>query len=337
MAEALSFSVRLKRGELFSLDVEENLPLDGITAIIGPSGGGKTTLLRVLAGLEHVGEAEVRFRGEVWDSRSVRVPTEERRIGYVFQNPALFPHLNVAKNLGYGARRRQVKSYDAIIDALDLGPLMRRDVHTLSGGEARRVALGRALAANPAVLFLDEPLSGLDQARKAELLPYIGRAVAEARVPALYVSHDMTEVTALADRVLGLSGGRLTGWRTPPARLRATVTSETEGLMRVLIDGAEPGQGADLTLPLIARTGEKVGLGLPLDSLMVSAEHPGRSDAIAVMPAAVAEGAGGLNLDVFGQRIRLPRGGPHAIGARLWLSVLRVLPRPEPADSAEIR
>lgn len=337
MADTLEFRIKLSRGDMFSLDVAESIPMSGVTAIVGPSGGGKTTLLRALAGLERADDARVRFRDVDWAAPSQHRPPESRRIGFVFQSPSLFPHLDVAGNLRYGARRREIESYDAIIDALDLGALMSRRVHGLSGGEARRVALGRAMASNPDVLFLDEPLSGLDMARKAELLPYIGRAVAEARVPALYVTHSISEVTTLADRVIGLSGGNLTGWQVPPARLRSTVTSVSDGIMRVLIDGAEAGEGADFALPVISKVGETVGLGLPSDSILVSTDRPGRSDALATLPARVVTGEGGLSLDVFGQTITLPKGGPHAVDAELWLSILRLLPRPEPSDSAENR
>lgn len=337
MADALTFHVRLTRDALFSLDVEDSIPMRGVTAIVGPSGGGKTTFLRALAGLEKAEKARVSFRGRTWSGRGHFMPPEERRIGFVFQSPALFPHLDVAGNLRYGARRREVQNYDAIIDALDLGKLMSRPVQGLSGGEARRVALGRAMASNPEVLFLDEPLSGLDMARKAELLPYIGRAVSEAQVPALYVTHSAAEVTTLADRVLGLAGGRLTGWQVPPPRLRAQVTSVGEGVMRVLVEGAQPGQGADLSLPVIGKVGECIGLGLPPDSILVSSDPPGRSDALATLPARVISGEGGLSLDVFGQKIILPKGGPYVVGADLWLSILRILPRPEPGDSAENR
>ena len=340
MAETLDFSLTLSRGDLFTLEVAESIPLDGITAVVGPSGGGKTTLLRTLAGLERAPGADVRFRGEVWDGPGMYLPPEARRVGYVFQNNTLFPHLSVAGNIRYGARRREVRSYDAIVEALDLGALMNRSVIGLSGGETRRVALARCLASNPGILFLDEPLAGLDGARKSEMLPYIGRAVAEAQVPSIYVTHSMDEVTALADRVLGLSGGRLTGWRTPPARLMATVTAVNDGVMRVAIDGADSAdglgsrQGAELTLPLIAGVGERVGLGLPIESVLLSAQDPGRSDALATLPATVTQSDGGLSLDVFGQSLMLPKAGPYAIGSVLWLTILRVLPRPVLSDSA---
>lgn len=332
MAETLDFQVRLARDSDFVLEVEASIPLDGVTVIAGPSGGGKTTLLRALAGLEPAQRAEVRFRGQDWGG----TPPEARRIGFVFQTPALFPHLTVRQNLRYGAKRREVKSISGIVEALDLGPLMERGVRGLSGGEARRVALGRALASDPGILFLDEPLAGLDDARKKDLLPYIGRAVSEARVPALYVTHSRREITTLADRVLGLEGGRLTGWRTPPDRLTATVRDVTGTQMIVQVDGAGDSEGR-VTLTRIAEPGETVGLGLARDNLLLSASNPGRSDARLVLPATVIETGSGLALDVCGQRIGLPPSGLHAMGAKLWLSVLDVMPRPEPGDSAKNR
>lgn len=336
--DMLEMRVALRRGDRFQLDVDGRIPLQGITAIVGPSGGGKTTLLRALAGLEAPDQADVRFGATVWDGPGVALPPEARRVGFVFQDAALFAHLTVAENVRYGARRRGVTNYGAIIDALDLGPLMQRRIAGLSGGEARRVALGRALASNPAILFLDEPLSGLDQSRKEELLPYIGRAVAEAQVPAIYVTHSRAEIAALADRVLGLEHGHLTGWKTPPIRFRARVTEVMGDSVRaVLVGASDEDAGARVVLPRLAEPGELVGLGVRAESLMVSAASPGRSDAVLQVPARVVEAEGGLLVDVYGERIALPSAGPHAIGAELWLSAREVSPRPEPGDSGENR
>ncbi len=336
--EPLKMRLSLRRRGSFSLEIEGRIPLSGITAIAGPSGGGKTTLLRALAGLEETDTADVRFGETVWDGPGIRVPPEERRVGFVFQDAALFAHLSVADNIAYGARRRAVTSYDAILEALDLGPLLNRRIGGLSGGEARRVALGRALASDPAILFLDEPLSGLDQARKEELLPYIGRAVAEARVPALYVTHSRAEIAALADRVMGLEAGRLTGWKPAPIRLLARVVETTDATMRVALDGApEDMAGARTVLPRIAETGDLVGIGVRPESLIVSATSPGRSDAVLQVPAEVVEGDRTRMLDIFGQRVALPESGPHAIGATVWLSLREVAPRPEGGDSAKNR
>ncbi|MEM7719531.1 MAG: ATP-binding cassette domain-containing protein [Pseudomonadota bacterium] len=334
-ADRFDIDVSLSRGPQFSLKIKGQIPLQGITAIVGPSGGGKTTLLRILAGLEDRATANVRFGDMTWDGSGVHIATEARRIGYVFQSTALFQHLTVADNIAYGARRRGVTQYDAILDALDLGPLLRRRVAGLSGGEARRVALGRALASDPAILFLDEPLSGLDQARKSELLPYIGRAVAEAQVPALYVTHSRAEIVALADRVLGVEEGRLTGWQAPPVRLLARVVETTETQTRVALLGApEDMAGARLALPRIAENGECIGLGIRAESLLLSSASPGRSDAVLQVPALVIEEDGVLKLNVFGQILALPQSGPFAIGATVWLSARDVAPRLEPSDSA---
>ncbi|MEL7151231.1 MAG: ATP-binding cassette domain-containing protein [Pseudomonadota bacterium] len=335
-ADMLEMRLSLTRKAGFSMEIEGRIPLTGITAIAGPSGGGKTTFLRALAGLEALDEAEVRFGTTVWDGPGVSLPPEDRRVGFVFQSAALFPHLTVVQNIEYGAKRRGVAQYEAILEALDLGPLLQRRVPGLSGGEARRVALGRALASNPAILFLDEPLSGLDQARKEDLLPYIGRAVAEARVPALYVTHSRAEIAALADRVLGLEDGRLTGWAPPPIRLKARIMETTDTTARALLLGApEDMAGARVTVPRIAERGDIVGLGIRPESLMVSTASPGRSDAVLQVPASIVEQDGVMMVDVFGQRMALPHAGPHAIGTSVWISAREVAPRPDGVDSAE--
>lgn len=339
LPDRLHFRLKLRRGPLFTLEAQESLPMQGVTAIIGPSGSGKTSLLRALAGLDMAvaGERRITFCNKEWDGPGGHIPAHERRIGFVFQDPHLFPHLSVAGNIGYGAKRREVASFDAIVEALDLGPLLDRGTDGLSGGEARRVALARALASNPAVLFLDEPMTGLDSQRKSEFLPYIARAVSQARVPALYVSHSSDEVVTLADRVLELGQGHVTGWRTPPMRLTAHVVAETGPGVEVRLDGAEDdGPGASITLPLRALPGEAVGIGLPVESVHFSVHHPGAGSAIMVLPVTVTRPAGPEGqavLDVLGQSVTVP-GVMRVPSARaLWMSVLRVLPRPMVVDS----
>lgn len=325
--DELVFEIKVSRGEAFTLDVNGSIPLEGVTALVGPSGGGKTTFLRAIAGLEPSARSKVAFRDTIWAEGRRSMKPEERRVGFVFQEPRLFPHLTVAGNLAYGAKRRGDPAYSAIVEALDLQPLMNRQVDGLSGGESRRVALGRALASDPALLVLDEPLTGLDPAAKRALLPYIARAVAEAQVPAIYVAHAIDEVTSLADRVLGVEAGRLTGWKVPPLRLAGRVIAVADGQMEVSVGETR------VKLPAVARVGEAVGLGVPPESLMLSAAHPVGSDAMLVLPAEVRAGSDGLHLDIAGQHVVLPHSARHVPGARLWVSALMVLARPQPGDS----
>ncbi len=203
--------VRLSgRLSALTLEVEFAAPAGAVTALTGPSAGGKTTVLRALAGLERLG-GEVRVGGETWQDGRIFMPPHRRAVGLVFQNAALLPHLSVRRNLEYGARRAGagVAAVDEAVALLGLAPLLRRMPDRLSGGERQRVALGRALATRPRLLMLDEPLSGLDPAAKAELLPELKRVFAALSPPVLYVSHDPAEVAAVADRVLRLGAGRL--------------------------------------------------------------------------------------------------------------------------------
>jgi len=182
----------------FDLDVDVEIPATGVTGVFGASGSGKTTLLRCIAGLE---------RGSSDDRR----PPQQRRIGYVFQSPGLFPHLDVRGNVEYGLRRNPASQVDSrqVIDMLGLGDLLDRDARSLSGGEAQRVAIAAALLRGPALILLDEPLSSLDQQRKDELLPYFDRLRAELSVPMIYVSHDIAEVSRLCDHLLLMDAGRI--------------------------------------------------------------------------------------------------------------------------------
>lgn len=198
----------------FRLDVRAQLGA-GLTALVGPSGSGKTTLLNVVAGLTRATRAVINLDGEVLVDTGARtwVPPHRRRLGYVFQDPRLFPHLTVRQNLLYGRWfSRQGPGAiepDEVIDLLNLAALLQRRPSRLSGGEQQRVALGRALLTTPRLLLLDEPLSSIDQAHRMEILPYLDRIRAAHKMPVVYVTHTWAEVAARADHVLQLEAGRL--------------------------------------------------------------------------------------------------------------------------------
>jgi molybdate transport system ATP-binding protein len=210
---SLSLNVALDRPG-FDLRVALELNLTGITAVFGPSGSGKTTLLRIVAGLEREARGTVAYDGEAWAAEGTHVPVHRRRIGYVFQDGRLFPHLSVEENLRYalqrstrGARRPAIDLASAV-DALDLAALLARRTTSLSGGEQQRVAIARALLASPRLMLMDEPLSSLDAARKKEILPHIERLPQTFGVPVLYVTHNVDEVARLANDVVLLAAGR---------------------------------------------------------------------------------------------------------------------------------
>ena len=196
----------------FALDVSLQLPGQGVSALFGPSGCGKTTVLRALAGLERAA-GRVALDGELWqdDDRGVFVPTHRRAIGYVIQEAALFPHLDVRGNLAYAQRRAGSArvALDPLVELLGIGALMARKPGTLSGGERQRVAIARALAAGPRLLLMDEPLAALDAARKAEVLPYLERLHRELALPIVYVSHAIDEVARLAHHLVLMEQGRV--------------------------------------------------------------------------------------------------------------------------------
>jgi len=187
----------------------------GLTALFGRSGTGKTTLVNIISGLLRPERGRVVVDGRVLvdTAQDVFIPAHRRRLGYIFQEPRLFPHLTVRQNLLYGrwftpaTERRE--TLDRIIDLLDISGLLSRGPSLLSGGEKQRVAIGRALLANPRLLLMDEPLASLDEARKAEILPYIERLRDESRVPIVYVSHSLPEITRLATTMVLLANGQV--------------------------------------------------------------------------------------------------------------------------------
>jgi molybdate transport system ATP-binding protein len=189
-----------------------------VIGLFGASGAGKSSLVNMIAGLLRPDRGTIVIDGETVDDTAagIHVPTWRRRIGYVFQDARLFPHLNVAQNLDYGRRMNGLASDPAqhrrVVDLLDIGALQGRRPGKLSGGERQRVALGRALLSKPRLLLLDEPLGALDEARKLEILPYLVRLRDEANVPMVYVSHDVAELRQLATQIVMLKQGRVTSF-----------------------------------------------------------------------------------------------------------------------------
>lgn len=226
----MTLSVTLRHGfPGFDLDVSFDAP-PGLTVLFGPSGSGKTTLINAVAGLLRPDQG--RIAADDWvllDTGTRRcLPPHRRRLGYIFQEGRLFPHLTVRQNLHYGRwfapRAARTESPDRVIQMLGIGHLLDRRPGTLSGGEKSRVAIGRALLAAPKLILADEPLAALDEARKAEILPYFERLRDEVAIPILYVSHASAEVARLATTVIALKDGRVVA-SGPPAQVLGDVAA----------------------------------------------------------------------------------------------------------------
>jgi molybdate transport system ATP-binding protein len=203
--------------QLGEFSIEASFTSEGrVTGLFGASGAGKTSLINMIAGLLKPDRGLIAVDDEMLDDTATRVhvPPYRRRIGYVFQDARLFPHLDVSQNLDYGRRMNGLAHDPAsearITDLLDIGGLKDRRPGQLSGGERQRVALGRALLSKPRLLLLDEPLGSLDEGRKVEILPYLVRLRDEAGIPMVYVSHDAAELRQLATQIVMLRHGRVT-------------------------------------------------------------------------------------------------------------------------------
>ncbi|MEL6643703.1 MAG: ATP-binding cassette domain-containing protein [Pseudomonadota bacterium] len=331
----LSFDLELDYPD-FRLAMAAKIPARGITAVMGPSGSGKTTLLRALAGLEPGVTGMASLGSTTWFDARRSLPPRARRIGFVFQDNRLFDHLSVADNIAYGARRRKVAAaaVQGVVDALGVRPLMNRRPQTLSGGEARRVALARAMASGPGILFMDEPMAGLDDDAKAALLPYISSAVVGSGVPVLYVTHAQAEVTHLADRVLMVADGAVSGWGSVPPRLSVTVVGQvSDGRLMVSLGSAQ------FTVPGYGAAGDARQVVLPAGGVLMSRDHPGETAALAVLEAQILASDPRRDremtrLQVNGQTLELPleRGSPlhrnpPKEGSWVWLTLLRAVLR----------
>ncbi len=349
---SVAISLRHSIGDL-DLTVDCDLP-GGLSAIFGPSGAGKTSILRAVAGLLTPDQGRVQVGDRVlFDSATrVAVPAAARRVGYVFQEPRLFPHLSVDGNLRYGQARAKGRAlplgFDDLVALLGLEGLLNRRPATLSGGEGQRVALGRALLSAPDILLMDEPLSALDTRRKSELLPYFERLRDQVGLPILYVSHDLSEVARLADTVVLLEQGQMRAVG-PVAEVvaggdtaHAISRDVAGGILRVTVAGFDEADQLSemrigdqaLWLPgRIGAVGDDARLRIDARDVILMRDRPEGISALNVLPVTVLDiqagpGSGALvRLDHQGQVIvaRVTQRSVRVLGLSLGLSLFAVL------------
>ena len=292
-----------------------------VLGLFGRSGSGKTSVVNAIAGITTPRAGWIRINGtQLFDaSRGIDVPLDKRRVGYVFQDALLFPHIDVESNLHYGQRLRphadRFIDEDRVVDLLALRPLLRRKPHSLSGGEKQRVAIGRALLAQPRILLMDEPLAALDVARRSEILDYVERLRDEVHIPIVYVSHSVAEISRIADSVVVLDDGRCVAFGpvddvlarpelTPaPERYEAGVTldavvaaHDTEDQLTTL-----DFEGGCLLVPRTrASIGERTRVRIRARDVALSIRRPADISVLNVLPARVivAEPREGAYVDV---------------------------------------
>ncbi len=262
-------SIRIRKSfPGFSLDLDERLDLTGVTAVFGPSGSGKSTLLRLIAGLDRPDRGRIAMGSALWfdQDQQIHTPPHERPVGYMFQDARLFGHLTVHGNLAFAARRSgdRANGYDleTVAAAFDLEPLLMRKIQTLSGGERQRVALARTLLTCPDLLLLDEPFAALDLARKHDILPYLEDLPGRFGTPALFVSHDIEEVSQLADRILVLNKGRVEAHGPAAAIINRLPLEAVTGRFETstLLDAIVTGQDARLCLTALRLDGQAISM-----------------------------------------------------------------------------
>ena len=281
-----------------------------VTSLFGPSGAGKTTILDAIAGLRSIASGEIEINGKtlVSTKRGIHLSPQARAVGYVPQEGALFPHLSVKKNILFGAGRSfhaekaQAFTIDHVIGVLEIKSLLERPVTKLSGGEAQRVALARAILSHPQLLLLDEPLAALDIGLKERILPYLGRVRDEFSIPIIYVTHNMSEVLALADWVLMIRQGRLIAQGVPreiltSARAISTMEDDTiENVFNVVVveSDREGGRsrirteaGLDLFVPYLEESAHRFQIGISADDILVGTQRPEGISAANVFPGKI--------------------------------------------------
>jgi molybdate transport system ATP-binding protein len=346
----MTLSVQLSHAfPSFALDVSFEAP-KGVTVLFGRSGSGKTSVMRAVAGLMRPDAGRITLEGDVLLDTAQRrsIPPHRRRMGYIFQDARLFPHLTVRQNLTYGRwfAPKGGESFDKVVDLLGLDHLLTRQPAKLSGGERQRVAIGRALLSNPRLILADEPLSALDEARKAEILPYLERLRDEVKTPILYVSHAAAEVARLATTVVVLEEGRVarqgpagevladaavmpTGVRGAGALVVAQVTRHHEDGLTELSAG-----GAPLFVPRIPQdAGQEVRLRIAAHDVILARTRPEGLSALNMIEGrvhAMREGAGPgviVVLDTAAGRIlaRITRRSTSALGLEVGAACVAII------------
>jgi len=319
----IEVQAKLTRGA-FRLEIDVRVA-NGVTVLFGRSGSGKTTVADLIAGLIRPDEGRVTLNGETLSDTSAGrdVPAWRRRVGYVFQGARLFPHLNLHDNLLYGARRRGLRTapLDEVVGLLGLEGRLQERPHVLSGGEAQRVAIGRALLSAPDLLILDEPLSGLDGARRAEIIPYLDR-LARSGPMILYITHSVEETTRLADQVLLAANGRVFNAGPPSqafngsdatqaANLGAPISvlegramADSDGRMTVVDLG-----GADFhTPPLEVAPGDRVRIVVDARDVALALTSPAEvsfQNCLAARITSINPTASGMLVELEGAGFRL--------------------------------
>lgn len=301
----VSVELRHRFGD-FALDAGFEAPA-GVTALFGRSGSGKTTIVNAIAGLLRPEEGRVAVDGDVLLDTAARrfVPPHRRRVGYVFQESRLFPHLSVRQNLVYGRRfsdtPRDEAGFDRTVEMLGIGAILSRRPATLSGGEKQRVAIGRALLARPRLLLMDEPLASLDQSRKDEILPFLDALAVGAEVPIIYVSHSVAEVARLANTIVMLDAGRVMasgpadGMLADPRTASAFGVREAGAVLDAVVmrhhgDGLSElaVSAGSLLLPQIAAApGARVRVRIQASEVLVARDRPSGLSALNILPATV--------------------------------------------------
>ena len=302
----LDFSFDFKKGD-FHLQIQESIPTDSVTAIFGPSGCGKTSLLRALAGLDKYPNSTISLNDNTWQDQDSLLPTNQRDIGFIFQEPNLFPHLTVEKNLEFGlnrtAKNLQKIDFKSVVSVLNIQDFLKRNPRQLSKGQKQRVAIGRALLSSPKILLMDEPLSGLDTQSKSEIIPYLEKISQEFSLPIIYVTHDLAEISQFIDQVLFLENGRKTHF-LPTAEAFNSLNSplnkfhSPQSIIEATIDSHEPDyflttltfSGGEITVSSIEKSiGKKVKVRIPAQGVSITLEKANATSVQNIFPASVCD------------------------------------------------